>query len=62
MGSPDCMHLVKRGVSLHYSYMKHTKTIYLFLKALRCPCGTILPRTGNFAINACADDKSRLQS
>ena len=55
------MHYVKHGVSLRYSGM-NTKTIYLFLKVPRCPCGTILPRIGNFAVNACAEDKSRLQS
>ena len=59
---PDCTHYVKRGVSLRYSYMKNTKTIYLFMKALRCPYGTILRRTGNFAVNTCAEDKSRLHS
>ena len=41
--------------------MKNTKPIYLFLKAPGCPCGTILPSTRNFAVNACAEDKSRLQ-
>ena len=61
-GVPDCMYVVKRGVSLHYFYIKNTKTIYLLLKALRCPCGTILPRTGNFAVNACTEDNLRLQS
>ena len=45
-----------------YCSIKKTKTIYLFLKALRCLCGTILSRTGNFVVNACAKDKSRLQS
>ena len=58
---PDCMHYVKHVVFLHYSCMKNTKTIYLFLKAPRYPCCTILPRTGNFAVNASAEDKSRLQ-
>ena len=57
-----CMHQVKRGVSPCYFYMKNTKTIYLFLKATRCPCGTIFPRAGNFAVNACAKNMSRLQS
>ena len=52
----DCMRYVKHGVSLHYFYMRNTKTIYLFLKA------PILPRTGNFAVNACAEGKYRLQS
>ena len=53
---------VKRRVSLRYFYMKNAKTIYLFLKAQRCSCGTIFPRKGNFVVNACAEDKSRLQS
>ena len=60
-GVPDCMHYVKHEVSLRYFDM-NTKTIYLFLKVPRCPCGTVLPRTGNFAVNACAEDKSRLLS
>ena len=38
---PDCMHQVKRRVSLRYFYTKNAKTIYLFLKAQRCLCGTI---------------------
>ena len=57
------MHQVKCGVSLHYFYLRNTKTIYLFLKAAHCPNGSIFPSAGKLiAVNACAKDMSRLQS
>lgn len=59
VGAPDCVHRVKHEVYLTYFYAKYTKAIYLILKILFDPYGTILPSKRTFTLNAGAEDLYR---